>query len=180
MNKILKKILIGALFLIIGFLFFCFYEEWIIITLPHNTATFTSLTQENYQKKSINLFYYKQEKKHKEQVELVLPIDTTEKLKTIINAWLLLIEEENIVDKKIAAKTITVAPTTKTAILSFNQNPFDNEQSVYEKLLFIEGLLATLRECNCPINSLHFLVEQEILKDHHLDFSQNWPLEGFL
>lgn len=179
-KNIIKKLAIVTSFLAIGFIFFCFYEQWIIISLPQNTGTFTSTAQQGYQKKSINLLYYKQEKMHKEQVELVIPTEPIEKLQTIINAWLLLLEEENIVDKKITADTVTIAPQTKVGIVSFNQNPFNNEQSAHEKLLFIEGLLTTIRQFDYGINAMHFLVQQETLKDYHLDFAQSWPLEGFL
>ncbi len=176
----IKKIVLGASFLAIGFIFFCFYEQWIIFALPVSTAHLQQTTEQNYQKKMVNLIYYKQEKLHKEEVELIIAYDTTQTLQTLINAWLCLVEEENLVDKKITADTVTIAPQAKVGIISFNQNPFNTEQSIHEKLLFIEGLLATVGQLSFGINAMHFLVQQEPLKDYHLDFSQNWPLEGFL
>ena len=181
LNSVFKKIFLSATFLTIGFVFFCFYEQWIIFALPGSTAHLQQNNEQNYQKKIVNLIYYKQEKLQKEQVELIIAHDATQTLQTLINAWLCLIEEENLVDKKITADTVTIAPQAKVGIISLNQNPFNTEQqSIHEKLLFIEGLLATVRQLNFGINAVHFLVQQEPLKDYHLDFTQSWPLEGFL
>jgi len=179
MNQIRFFVGVSSL-LCAGFLLFCLHEEWIIISIPTHQQISTSCDNSEYFKKNINLIFYKQELLKKENIECIISPDATQTMQTVIDAWLALLEEEQLLDKKITVDSVSIAPHNKIAYLSLSQNPFSVEQSVYEKLLFIKGLMATLRQLPFKLNSIHFLVCQEELKDYHLDFSEPWPLNTLI
>lgn len=72
-----------------------------------------------------------------------------------------------------------VVTQAQEAYLSFDRNPFGKEQSTFEKWIWVESLLKTVRIADVPLQSIYFLAYHQPLHDVHLDFSISWPVVGF-
>ena len=57
---------------------------------------------------------------------------------------------------------------------------FEKEANTFEKWMFIEGILRTLKENGIPVQQVQFLRLRVPLNDPHLDFSKAWPIQGFM
>jgi hypothetical protein len=83
-------------------------------------------------------------------------------------------------EKKVSLQSVVPSPSGVEAYISFDRNPFTKNQSTYEKFMWIEGLLKTVRENGIQLQSIYFLVHHQPLTDFHLDFSNAWPISGFI
>jgi hypothetical protein len=97
----------------------------------------------------------------------------------LINAWLTLLDEENVMSKKVTLQSALMSAHGHLYV-SFDRNPFDENSPTYDTWMWIEGLLKTIRENEPSIQSVHFLVHHHPMEDNHLDFSNPWPITGFL
>lgn len=160
---------------------FAYQQSWIIIRSPfQNTITYT-FKKNNIKKKIITLCFWHNNKWHQEKTEIhVYSQKPDDIINYITNAWLKLLHEEHIIQKKIALQSVLISPSSKQAYISFSQSPLDKENSTHQKWLLVESLLKTLRENNIDIQSIYFLVHHQPLNDQNLNFSNAWPLEGFL
>ncbi len=163
---------------LIGCILFLFHQEIVVIKFGVGTSLNTSSNMV-LQKKLVRLFFWRNEKWESEECELLWPDDKTDALQIMITRWLVVLEEENIIQKKVGVQ-LTSITTNNQALVSLDRNPFNKEQSTFEKLLLIEGLLKTIRESGIKIQALQFLVDHKPLQDYHLDFSRAWPISGFV
>jgi hypothetical protein len=87
-------------------------------------------------------------------------------------------------DEKTVQRTVNIESVVDdgggTVYISFDRNPFDKQASTYTKLMWIEGLLKTIRDNESTVQQIYFLVHHQPLIDYHLDFSTAWPIVGFL
>lgn len=177
--KTVKLILIALLTAGIGMLLYAWHRGWIIIKLPsvqHTTAGNEQLPQ-NF-KKNITLYYWYHDKWQRENIELIWATDSAKTIEYIANSWLALLDEEQVMEKKVTVQTVALTQS-KYAYISFDRSPFNKEQTTHDKLQLIEGLLKTIRENEVKLQGIHFLVQHQPLVDAHLDFSNSWPLNGF-
>jgi len=184
-NSAIKKIknssyTLPFLSFIFGFFLFCFYQQWIIIYMPFNKRHVLNTTHSNTHIKKIFLYFWKQNKWNKEAVDIMWSTNNAETLKHLTNRWFALLDEEELLNEKVSVKSITIAPTTGTAFISFDRYPFNEQSSVSQKLMVLEGLLKTVRESELKTAHIYFLVHHKPVPDHHLDFSHPWPVQGFL
>lgn len=165
---------------IAGSILFAYFNGLIIIRSPWcNPQQLTDHHTIN-QKKECIFYYWNHEQWNQEKVELMWSDNKESSLLYLLNNWLTYLDEEHIIHKKITAQTALLSPNGHELYISFDRNPLDQEQSIYEKLLFIESLLKTIR-INCSdIMSIIFLVDHQPLHDIHLDFSNPWSITGFL
>lgn len=170
-------LLISISTLLAGIVFYGIYNDFIIIRFPLKTIP-TALTT-NAQKKNFKLFYWFQDKWHTEEKEL-LAQNTVKTLTYLVTSWLALLEDERVMDKKVSVQSVLTDALGTEAYISFDRNPFSKESSTYQKLMWIEGLLKTIRENGIPLKNIRFLVHHRPLQDQHLDFSSAWPLTGYL
>ena len=175
-NRYLK---ISAICLAFG-LFFCAYQQgWIIFRRP-TFSTKGQVAQPTATKKTVKLTYWQRNDWHTESTQLVWPAQTARALEYLITSWLSLLDEESIAAKKVSIQTVMVAPSEQEAFISFDRNPFDAQQTIQEKWMWVEGLLATIRENVPTIHTARLLVRHKPLLDTHLDFTNPWPVRGFL
>lgn len=173
------KVLIVSLAFCTGIVFFMIYNQWLIVHFNMGSA-------HNYnkelivEKKPLRLHFWHNNKWHHEDVELLWSTDTAQNIIYSVNRWLSLLDEEAIHLKKVILQTVTLSASGNIAYLSLDRYPFERESSTYEKYMFIEGLLKTLREQHIRITHLQLLVHHKPLDDYHLDFSHPWPLKSFL
>jgi len=196
MNK-LHYLLLSIIFLILGGIFVAVQNDFIIFRWPTNTII---IKEDNNlaTKTKIKLFYWNNNKWNNEITTILVSGNLQDDVQRIINSWLNLLDEEKIIEK-ISLQTVLITENSNELFLSFDRNLFNEESSTYQKLMLIEGLLKTLRENptslinstpniteNCElrraskISKVYLFVYHKTMQDAHLDFSNPWPLEGFL
>jgi hypothetical protein len=176
-HKYFWHTVLGSAFFV-GILFFLIYHQWLIVHF--NTGN--SFVEEKIslvEKKPVRLHFWQNNAWHHEDAEVLWSTDVAQNIHYLTNRWLSLVDEENVYSKKIVAQTVTLSPSGQEAYVSFDRYPFEEESSTYEKYMFIEGLLKTLRERDIKIYGLYFLVHHRPIEDYHLDFSHYWPLKSF-
>lgn len=170
-------IIISAATLFCGFLFYAFQHDIIIFRFPAKQANF--VTNLNIQKKNFKLIYWHNNKWNYEEKEI---IDSDNKIKTLthlVTGWLQVLEEEQIIVKKVSIQSVLFDNSGKEAYISFDRNPLNKQSSTYMKLMLVEGLLKTIRENKFQLQNIYLLVHHKPLHDQHLDFSKPWPVIGF-
>lgn len=164
-----------------SFLFFAWQRGWIIInvnaTPPDAHIVNTSLP--TVIKKKVTLYYWHMGGWKKETTDLIWHEQKAITIEYLINSWLTLLDEEQLMEKKVTLQTVLLTQSDQ-AYLSFDRQPFSKESTTYEKWMWLEGLLKTIRDNGIKIQGIQFLVHHQPLKDTHLDFTNPWPLSGFM
>ena len=114
------------------------------------------------------------------KTELLWPSNPADAVRYLINSWLTLLDEEQVMNKKVAVQSVILTNSDKHALVSLDRTPFDNQLSTYAKWLWLEGLLKTIRKSGITISHLQLLVHHQELLDDHLDLWRPWPLHGFI
>lgn len=188
MNKKYKKSIIFSLFLslfiLIGSIFFLIHRNLLIVYLSLGSSDQENIIDQTKRdialRKKIKLYYPKEDKFLYEEKALVWFPDNTENLKHLINNWLLFLQEERIINKKIYLESVALDKVGSQAYLSFDVFPLDREWSIFKKWRFLESLFKTIRDAKLGITDLFFMKDNNFLEDDHLDFSVAWPIDGFL
>lgn len=176
-NKYTKLCLITFL---IGAFFFAYQQGWLIIRLPlyssllRNNSMVTDIT-----KKNVKLIFWHNHEWNTEQQELIWGTNTEKNCLYLINTWLTFLDEETIMDRHVSLQSAILTPS-KQLLLSFDRSPFQIDDVTFSKWMWVEGLLKTLRENGIKVNGVQLLVHHQVLNDPHLDFSNPWPLQGFV
>lgn len=167
--------------MLISFFYFAYNQQWIIFYLPKRKVD-TVLPQHDRQitKKRVSRFYWNNDAWHSEEAELLWSEDKADTLAHLITSWLALLDEEKIMEKKVSLQSVVLSPSSVDAYISFDRNPFTKNQATYAKFMWVEGLLKTIRENGIKVQHIHLLVHHQSLTDFHLDFSNPWPITGFL
>ena len=171
--------LLSLLCLLIAPIFFIFYNQRIILYFPITSHDSLISSSSNIAKQIVTHIYYKNDTWKKETQELLWTDNNAKNIHQLINAWLTILDEERITPKKITLQSALISKTD-TLYLSFDHQILYKENSIFNKWMIIEGILKTLVTNNIPINRVQFLVQHQQLNDQHLDFSQPWPIQGFL
>lgn len=169
-----------SLFTLCGVLFFAVHHGWIIFRAPwHIQEAAKSEQQLTINKQKVHLVYWHNDQWNTEDTEIIWSDDYAHNIKLLINKWLTLLDEDNIMQKKVTVQSVLISHADQ-AYLSFDHNPLRKDALTIQKLMWVEGLLKTIKENKIPVNSVWLLVQHQLLKDHHLDFSNPWPINGFL
>jgi len=161
-----------------GVLFFALYNQWIIFRTPWNDQYILENVV-SIQKKEVTHYYFHGGKWKTEKQELLWQESIDKNIFQLINAWLLLLDEERITAKKITLQSVLIS-TSGCAYLSFDHTLLVKEETIFKKWMLIEGLLKTLILNGITISHVQFLVQQQLMQDVHLDFSLPWQLHGFI
>lgn len=161
---------------LLGIIIFAIQHEWIIISIPAQT---NEIAQQPTEKKIISLYFWRNDNFICEQESLLWDKAPIENIHRVISCWLSTLEAEQYSIKKVSLETAILAPNN-ILYISFDRHPFGKEFSTVEKLLWLEGLLKTLKETGISIHAVQFLVHHKPLVDGHIDCSRPWPIEGFL
>ena len=154
-------------------------KQWIIFQYKKN-LNINSIKNTEIRKKNLKLIYWYRDKWNYEDIELLWTEDKPTNIKYLINSWLTLLDEDKIMSKKVTLQDVALDSSEQEAIISFDRNPLNKEDPTYEKLMWLEGLLKTIKDNNIQIQRLRFLVHHQPLNDNHLDFSNSWDLYSFL
>jgi len=173
-----QLILISIACFLIGLTFLAFQQNVIIFRNPfvrHNVQD-----QLGVEKRKVKLFYWLHDSWKNESVEVIWSDNKAQTIKHLVDSWLTLMDEEKLMEKKTSLQSVILGSSENDIFLSFDRNPLSKESTVFEKWMWIEGLLKTLRDNDLKIQNVRFLVHHQDMYDLHLDFSNPWPTIGFL
>jgi hypothetical protein len=177
--KTAKKYMLLVACFMIGALYFAFNQGWIVIrSFSTTTETDQAINALRATKKHMNLLLWNNNKWNKESVEIITTADIAQTMHYLINAWLTLLDEEGGMTKKVSLQSALMSARGQLYI-SFDRTPFDENSPTHDKWMWIESLLATVRENEPSVQAVHFLVHHHPMEDNHLDFSSPWPVTGF-
>ena len=179
MNLLYKQyaLISGATFLC-GLILCAMHYEWIVFCNPLQTTHQNALG--NTIKKEVHLFFWLHNKWQKENHTILWANETAQNITLLLTALLNVLDDEQLLHKKIRIESVALSPSGHQAYISFDRNPINKNAAIYDKWHLIESILKTMRENKIEIQDVHFLVYHEPLNDPHLDFNQPWPLRGFL
>lgn len=172
-----KLIITGSCAFLLGIFLFAYHQEWLIIRMPQigiSRATTIKI------KKPITIHFWHDNRWHTEKQDLLWSNDPADNMYYLITNWLNTLDSEDITSNKISLQTAIISPSGNDAYLSFDHNPLQPEWSTFEKWMWIEGILKTIREQQLPIHSVYILVNHKPLIDRHIDGTHSWPISGFL
>lgn len=179
--KFRRYFYLTAICFLMGILFISFQKQWIILTFPAiDKNTTNSYHKVACHKKKIILFCWKNDKWFSEQTEILWSDNIAENITNLTQNWLILLDDEKITSNKITLQSVLLTTNQQTAYLSFDQVLFSKDSNTYQKLMLIESLLKTFRSNQISTPHIQFLVQHQLIKDSHLDFSNSWPINGFL
>ena len=163
-----------------GALYYALGHEWIIIRTPSKSYEIEVQKQQNPSyKKSIDVIFYRNAIRTVEKIDLLWSDDPAKNVHSLVASWLVVLDEEEVTPKKVSLQSAWVTPDGEL-FLSFDRTPLYKEWSTYEKLLLIQGLLHMIRENDNHIKKVYFLVHHQPMQDTHLDFTDAWPISGFI
>lgn len=165
----------GILF-VLGILAYAIYQEYIIINPKKSFLTVK--TENTTNKKKVILYFYKNNWQQ-DYVHLLFSENKAQNAQLLVNRWLEIAHEEGISKKKISLQNAFIIMSEQELILSFDNSLFGKESSTFDKWMFIEGILKTIKENMPTIKKVRFLLLHQPLIDTHLDFSNAWPVSGF-
>jgi hypothetical protein len=176
------QILVIVVSTLAGALVYAYLQNWIIITYPAAQQSTLHMMQENLAgiKRKIHYTYWHHNKWCTEQQELMCPANRSEHIFYIINTWLTMLYEEHVLDKKIHLQAVLLSGSGNEIYLSFDSNPLSDQQTTYDQWMWVESLLKTLRDNVQALHTVQFLVNHQPLNTTRLDFTNPWPIMGFL
>lgn len=177
MNDISKKITLCGTLFVMGFLFFVLYNNYIIIQIPYGKSSCNEQLS-FINKKSITFYYVHNERWKSDVQEHLWSDDMQDNLFNLVNAWLIVLEQESVITKKAMLQSALISQSG-TAYLSFDHTIFSKEDSIFRKWMLIEGLLKTVRSNTVSVSSIQLLVHHQLLNDPHLEMGMPWPVNGF-
>jgi len=172
-------VLIANATFILGIFIYTYMQGFIIFRSPFYNHTLSE-PQLSVVKKKVMLFYWQHESWHHEEIDLLWSENVAQTIEYLINSWLTLLDEEKVMNKKVTVQSVAITPNGHEALFSLDRNPFDKASSTYEKWLWVEALLKTLRQNDIKLQAVQLLIHHQPMVDYHIDFSNPWPLEGFL
>lgn len=173
----IKLFLICFISTFFGILLFAFQQEWIVVRMPQFGNTSAGIIKH---KKAVTLHFWHENRWHTENQELLWSNNTADNIFYLVTNWLNTLDAEEVTQKKVVLQAATLSPSGTDAYLSFDRNPLQKEWSTYQKWMWIEGLLKTIRERQLPVQNIYLLVHHQPLIDRHIDGTHAWPLSSFL
>lgn len=99
---------------------------------------------------------------------------------TLMRAWHTVLESEKMLNPGAGLASVVYATTTQELLVSWKKTPFIKTNTLYEKWLIVESMLATLRHAQLPIKTVLMLHNGSPLSDPHLAMERPWPIDGFM
>jgi hypothetical protein len=170
--------ILALVFFFVGIFYYAFVSNILIFNSPFHHEK-SHQYQATITKKKALLYFWYNDKWQNEEIEILCSTDIAQTLQHLINSWLSLIAEETEQEKQVTLQSVALSDYDE-AFISFDRNPFDKNSAAIDKLYWVEGLLKTIKENDIKIQTIQFLVHHKALTDYHLDFSNPWPIEGFI
>ena len=175
----IKKVALTSCMFFSGILFYGLYRQWLVIAIPRFSRLDYQPTKIATQKRVVTLYYLLHDNWHHETTELLWPAEPADALLYVTRALMALLYEQHLLTKRVGVQSV-VAASNKSMLISFDRNPFDKQSSTHDKLYIIESILKTIQATKLSVQSVMFLVHHQPLNDYHLDFTNPWPIAGFI
>lgn len=163
----------------IGIFTYAIYNNWLIFNFPlfqkGNTFTSTKATE----KRNVLVFFPHEQEIKNEPRTILWHSEKADSCFHLVSEWLTVLDEEEVLKKKVSLEAISFTQNNQTVLISFNRLPFGHSESTNKKWIFIESLLKTISTAFPDLKSVSFLVHHQPAEDPHVDFSQPWPAHGF-
>lgn len=160
--------------------FFAWYHGYILVMVPGMHTLNTQPAAQQYHKKEITVWYYAHGAHASEKINVVWPDDIADQAAVLVGTWLTLINEHELLSKNVSLESVACTQAYTELILSLDRNLFEKQMSTYTKLMLIESLFMTLRDQHMCVQAVRMLVHHKPMQDAHLDFSNPWPLCGYI
>lgn len=174
----------GFIALCAGILFFVVEQRLLVVDVRFfRTATPPEESEHERRatKKQVTLYVHKEQKELSEKTAIVWRHDNqTENIKALINAWLMLLYAERIIDEKTIVETVGLSEEQKIAYVVFNRPWLKSQTATIDKLLLVESLLKTIKSVIVGVGAVQLLVKHEAMRDVHLECDYPWPIDGWL
>ena len=179
--KSTKLFIFSGIAFLSGISLFAFYQGWIIIRYPYPRFSAGNFVKTVKTEKKIVLSFWHNKKWYEEESLLIWTDEVSENVRYVLNNLLSLMHEEEALSKKLLVELVMITPSQREVFISFDRCPFESGLSTFKKWMFIESLLKTIRINKIgSLQEVRFLVNHKLLEDYHLDFSQSWPITGFI
>jgi len=155
---------------ILGILLYSIQKNWIIFQFP--LYSITHLQDAASSKKIITLHWFSRDSWHKDTQTIVWEQNQIN-CERVINAWLDNALQEELIMYDVHSESVALTSSNE-AIVSFDGSLFSGQASIYEKLMIIQGITHSVKDAIPEIQSIRFLLHQELYLDPHLDFSVSW------
>ncbi len=180
-----KKFLLACGFcFVLGCVYFLIHQERLIVLWSKSrgadNVALQRLRDSFTKKKNVKLYYWKENRFCFEEVVPVWFSDEEENIKYVINSWLNLAYQEQVLDRKFFLTAVGLVQFGQGVYFSFDGSFFGKDWSIVKKWYFVESLLKTVREVFPGLGTAYFRIKHQLFEDDHLDFSQGWPMGGFL
>lgn len=174
-----KQIIIVAIILTsFGLIFFALKQHYIILNFSSSIPMQAHSATSN--KKKVMLYYWHNDQWNLEEVSLLFSEHAYNNVYHLLNQYLQLLHYESIIKQKVIVQQVLMNYDNQETFISFDRLPWNKESYTKEKLMIIEGILKTIKINQPHIKNVRFLVNHQPMADIHLDFSNAWPIEGFL
>lgn len=160
-----------------GLIYFAWQRHYIILNFSSPVA---SQTHSSSHKKKALVSYWINDQWHQEEVSLLVTEHAYNNLYHLISQYLQLLLDESIIKQKTTIQQVLINYNDQEAYISFDRVPWHKESCTTDALMIIEGILRTVKINEPRIKKVRFLVNHQPMVDAHLDFSNAWPIEGFL
>ena len=161
--------------------YFAYNQQWILVQNPFApTQTIQTVQGTAQTKKTVKLFFWHHDAWRQETTTILWSDNQADALSSLIIRWLAMMDEEKQMTKKISLQSVAISSNDQEAICSLDRNPFGKHQSTFEKMIWIEGLLKSIRENGIKILHIRLLVHHQPLSDVHIEFTDPFPLVGYL
>ena len=166
-----------------GLLFFLIQQRWLVIHWSFQPQADDGTQQAikgTIIKKKCQIYSFKDDKENSDDVIILWEAENnTHNIKELVGHWITYQQEEHVLNQSLSLETVAFAAATQALYLSFNQPMMSKEWSTFKKWSILESLLKTIRGAELAITTVRFLVNDEVMADDHIDFSQDIPISGF-
>ncbi|MBT3827653.1 hypothetical protein HOL34_03090 [bacterium] len=181
-NRIRKPLITLLAFFCFGTIMYAWYHGIILIRLRRHQTEQPGFAaqQAAITKHKVKMHYWHQERWMNEQSSIIwYKNKRSDNIAHLIQAWFTLLEEDNIIARRVSVQSCALSGSGKVAYASFDRSPFGEQDAIFAKWLLIEGLLKTLHANQVGITHIHLLCHNQPIKDYHIDFNNPWPVSGF-
>jgi hypothetical protein len=170
-------IVISLCAFLFGLLLLVVRRHWIIIRwIPSSSIEASNgegfLAKHEKTRKEVTLYAWKDDQLYKDRVRCIWGQVAENNIKNLVGNWLAFIYEERIISKRVQLESVALDELGQSVFLSFDRPLCERGWAIYKKWNIIKSLLKTIKMTNEKVQDVLFLVQQEVMQDDHLEFSQ--------
>ncbi len=167
-----------------GIFFFLLYRDFVIIKWvgSQGARQLAKLRKgAAVTRKEVKYYFFKDDTVYFEEGIMIWDTSSpTKNIKLLISDWLVCLQGEKQISPTVFLNSVAFSFGKESVFLNFNKSFFSKNSSIHHKWQLIESLLRTMRGAGVTVQSVRFFVDDKLLRDDHLDFSQPWPITGFI